>query len=131
MAATYDPARGSAKDRVRAHIDDRRAPFRFDDAEIVAELGGESGEAAEISAAIRLLESEVSGSLVSESRKQGSWSYTRTVTSANEARIRTLRERLSLLQSADPPGGSASVVEDPAITPGFAPGRFEGRWPLV
>ncbi|MGV3619117.1 MAG: hypothetical protein ACO1SV_27640 [Fimbriimonas sp.] len=130
MAATYDGTRSTAKDRVRFHIDDRRAPFRFDNEEIVATIVG-SGEAAEIRAAIELLQSETEGSAVSVSKRQGSWSRSKTVANPNVGRIASLRERLARLGATGtgPAGSPMAVVEAPKPCPECAPTPWPYRCP--
>lgn len=107
MAQTYDPAQTTPLDRVRRLTDDRAAPWRFEDAEILAALDAASvsasgSEEAEIRAAIDLLESVDPGpGLVSESRRQGAWSHTKTRTGGYGAILDRLRARLVRLGVAE------------------------------
>lgn len=125
MATTYEPTLPTAKDRVRMYIDDRSSPWRYQDEEIVATIAifGE-GEAAEIQAAIQLLESSSSiGS--STTQKQGTWSRT-TTSKESHQRLLSLRGRLALLGVGEAFSGVGSAeVAMPTPDPLPIPrGRF-------
>jgi hypothetical protein len=105
-------------------IGDRAEPFGFDDAEIVATLATYgSGDEAEIRTAIALLEEETSGSMVSISRKQGSWSQTKTVMAQNKSRIEALKMRLAGLSGSSMIASGEMEMPTPEGLP-FPPGRI-------
>jgi hypothetical protein len=121
VGASYDPTLAGSKDRIRRMIQDKRSPWRFQDEEIVATLAQfGTNEAAEIRCAIELLEEEQSGAVVSESRRQGSWSHTKTVTSPGAKLIDTLRQRLAMLgrdRDISPIGAADTEMPEPTALP--------------
>jgi len=126
MATTYDSTLPTAKDRIRRMIGDRRSPWRFDDEEIVATLAEYGSDAqSEIRAAIALLEEETT--TVSESKKQGSWSRSRTVSADNRSRIEALRARLVALDATgavSPVGIADSDFPEPEPFPIYREAGF-------
>lgn len=124
MATTYNPELTTAKDKVRFKIRDRGEPWHFQDEEIVATLQG-SDEAAIVRCAIELLESEETGSSVSEMIRQGSFSQSRTVVGGRQFLINRLREELALLNAPSGGGTGAPMVEIEFPQPERFPGE---RW---
>lgn len=113
-------------------IMDRAKPWRWADEEIVAELAGEAGEAAEIRAAIRLLESEDTGATIVKSVKQGTFGRTTSTTGGRwSGLIASLNDRLARIGGADGAAGSVMATAEAEFP---RPGHeldMPGGWPWM